>query len=67
MLEVLLNRNRETEECLHDEIVTVVCTGLQRVICEGCGHLSFRYLAELTGNIDRSRFGREVDRLVIAP
>lgn len=54
--------NRRRQECLHDEIVTVVSTGLERVICEGCGHLSFRYLAELSSEIDRSRFGREVDR-----
>lgn len=60
------NRNRGTHECLHDEIVTVVSSGLERMICEGCGHLSFRYLAELTGKIDRARFGREVDRLATA-
>lgn len=58
----MLNRNRHRPACLHDEIVTVVSTSLERVICEGCGHLSFRYLAGLTGSIDRSRFGREVDR-----
>jgi hypothetical protein len=54
---------RDHQLCLHDRIVTVISTGLERVICEGCGHLSFRYLAELTTKIDRSRFGREVDRL----
>jgi hypothetical protein len=58
--------SRDRQECLHDEIVIVVSTGLERMICEGCGHLSFRCLAELSGKIDRSRFVREVDRLATA-
>ena len=61
-----LSKSRDRQECLHTANVTVVSTGLERVICEGCGHLSFRYLAELTGKIDRSRFVREVDRLATA-
>lgn len=60
---VRLTKNRDRQECLHSANVTVVSAGLERVICEGCGHLSFRYLATLTGKIDRSRFVREVDRL----
>lgn len=65
MLE-MLNRARETPECLHHELVTVVSIGMERVICESCGHVSFRYLGELSGNIDRSRFGRQVDRAAIS-
>lgn len=61
-----MNRNRGPQECLHDETVTVASAGLQRVICEGCGHLSFRYSVELTGKVDRSRFGRDVDRFATA-
>lgn len=57
----MLNRNKE--ECLHTVNVTVVSSGWERVICEGCSHLSFRHLAELTGKVDRSRFVRDVDRL----
>lgn len=53
---------RDRRECFHDEIVTVVSTGLERMICEGCGHLSFRYPAELSGKVERSRFLRQVDR-----
>jgi hypothetical protein len=59
----VLNRNRNTQECLHKANMTVVSSGWERVICERCGHLSFRYLAKLTGKVDRSRFLRNGDRL----
>lgn len=62
----MLHRNWNKEECLHTVNVTVVSSGWERVICEGCGHLSFRHLAELTGKVDRSCFVREVDRLATA-
>lgn len=61
-----LTKNRDRQECLHTTNVIVVSAGLERVICEGCGHLSFRYLAELSGKIDRSRFVRHVDQLATA-
>jgi len=62
----MLGGSRARQECLHNANVTVVSTGWERVICEGCGHLSFRYLAELDGKVDRSRFVRGVDRLAAA-
>lgn len=61
-----LTRSRDRQECLHTFNMTVVSAGLERVICEACGHLSFRYLATLSGKVDRSRFEREVDRLATA-
>jgi len=61
-----LSKSRDRHACLHTANLTVVSAGLERVICEACGHLSFRYLAELTGKIDRSRFLREVDQLATA-
>lgn len=61
-----LNKGKDRQACLHAANMTVVSAGMERVICEGCGHLSFRYLAELTGKIDRSRFIRHVDRLAAA-
>lgn len=59
----MLEGSRARQECLHDANVTVVSIGWERVICEGCGHLSFRYLAEVHSTVDRSRFTRDVDRL----
>lgn len=58
--------NREAPQCLHQEIVTVVTAGLERVICDNCGLLSFRYPAELSGGNDRSHYGRVVDRFAMA-
>lgn len=62
----MLGGSRARQECLHNANVTVVSTGWERVICEGCGHLSFRYLAELNAKVDRSAFVRDVDRLAAA-
>ena len=61
-----LNKRRHRQECTHTFNMSVVSAGLERIICGSCGHLSFRYLAELNGTIDRSRFLREVDRLATA-
>ena len=66
MTQLILGGSRARQECLHNVNVTVVSTGWERVICEGCGHLSFRYLAELNANVERSRFVRDVDRLAAA-
>ncbi len=63
MTQWMLGGSRARPECLHNANVTVVSIGWERVICEGCGHLSFRYLAELDSTVDRSRFVRDVDRL----
>lgn len=61
----MLGGSRARQECLHNANVTVVSIGWERVICESCGHLSFRCLAELNSPVDRSRFIHDVDRLAV--
>jgi hypothetical protein len=39
----------------------VVSNGLERVICEDCGHISIRYESMISGDVHRSMFSREAD------
>lgn len=45
-------------ECVHESEVEVTTSGLKRTVCEGCGHVTIQPSTELSGDIDRSRFGR---------
>ncbi|HEX6298962.1 MAG TPA: hypothetical protein VF148_00650 [Acidimicrobiia bacterium] len=49
-------------ECEHPSIVTVLNSGIERTVCETCGHVSFRGLEGLSGTADRRQFERIVER-----
>lgn len=49
-------------DCPHTSTVTVRHGGIERRICETCGHVSLRPLEELSGQVDRSQFERQVER-----
>ncbi len=53
-----LRRLRGGAECLHESEVEVTTSGLKRAVCESCGHVTIQPSFELSGDIDRSRFGR---------
>lgn len=57
-----LRRLGRSDECLHESVVEVTTSGLRRMVCENCGHVTIRRTAELSGDIDRSRFGRRSER-----
>ncbi len=54
-------RSRQVEECLHTETVSTTTAGLERIVCEACGHLGFRFPEVLSGPVDRDRFIRPAD------
>lgn len=60
----MFRRNRFTRarDCDHARRITVRNSGIERRVCERCGHVSFRAEEELSGTTDRSRFEREVER-----
>ena len=58
----MASEDRKTQRCSHDVTVSVRMSGLERVVCERCGHVTVRYLSALSGSVDRSRFAREADR-----
>jgi hypothetical protein len=58
----VLRRLRRQERCDHAVTVSVQTAGFERVICEACGHVSVHFLSDLTGDVDRDRFARSIDR-----
>lgn len=54
-------------QCLHETTLAVTAAGVQRAICETCGHISVRFLRELEGPVFRNRFSRPADEAVESP
>jgi len=48
--------------CEHSKTVAVISTGIERIVCESCGNVSFMFLDDMTDQIDRDMFARTVDR-----
>lgn len=46
---------------MHEETLTTITCGLQRIVCESCGHVGVRYIRPIAGPIDRRRFARQAD------
>ena len=53
------------EGCAHVSKISVIVAGLERTVCDACGHVSFAHSGELTGELDRRRFARPADDLPI--
>lgn len=48
--------------CEHHTVITVRNSGIERTVCESCGHVSFRGMEGLSGTADRKQFEREIER-----
>lgn len=59
-LQVVVKRSRP-RPCEHGQILTTITCGLQREVCETCGHVSVSYIRPIAGPIDRHRFARQAD------
>jgi len=55
-------RNWRQNNCQHRVTVAVRSGGIERRVCETCGHVSVHFLADLSGEVERSRFARPIDR-----
>jgi len=49
-------------DCEHTDTVTVRNSGIERTICEVCGHVSFVAQEGWSGTASRSQFERESER-----
>lgn len=49
-------------DCDHIDTVTVRNSGIERTICEACGHVSFVAQEGLSGTVSRRQFERESER-----
>lgn len=60
---MLFKRSRlAPADCHHPSTVTIRNGGIERTVCETCGHVSFRAAEGLSGDVERQRFEREVER-----
>lgn len=53
--------------CLHETSLSVTAAGVRRSICETCGHISVRFVTELSGPVYRNLFSRPADEAVESP
>lgn len=53
---------RRRARCEHRETVSVKTAGIERVVCEACGHVSVRFLSDMDGQVERESFARPSER-----
>lgn len=56
---------RTARTCAHTETLSTVSMGVERVVCEMCGHLSVNFHKSLSGPVDRESFARPADEIDI--
>jgi hypothetical protein len=54
-------RGQQLARCPHTETLTATTAGVERIVCESCGHLSFNFPKVLSGPVHRRRFARPAD------
>lgn len=52
--------------CSHGSTLSVISEGLERVVCETCGLVTTRFESFIDGDVQRSKFSRDADRLAQA-
>ena len=59
------NRNRKEAKlranCEHEATLSTITAGIERTVCEACGHLTMRHVAVACSPVDRATFAREID------
>ncbi|HEX6145347.1 MAG TPA: hypothetical protein VF083_01125 [Acidimicrobiia bacterium] len=58
----VLSRAWRQSRCQHSVTVSVCSTGVERVVCESCGHVSVHFLTDMDSEFDRARFARSGER-----
>lgn len=58
----VLRRKRRQDRCAHVVTLKVQVSGIEREVCESCGHVSVHAVSGLTGELDRDRFARPIER-----
>ena len=56
------NRKPSRGRCMHSQTVSISSAGIERLVCETCGHVSFLDRTELNSTIGREMFARTVER-----
>ncbi|MEX1124564.1 MAG: hypothetical protein WD895_01965 [Acidimicrobiia bacterium] len=58
---VSTKRARQLSDCPHTETLITTTAGVERIVCESCGHLSFHFPEVLSGPVHRRWFARPAD------
>lgn len=61
--EIAITAKRVDRECRHTQTLSTITAGLERTVCEDCGHLTISERGGLDGPIERARFARPADSL----
>ena len=62
-IRVLAKRGRGARaKCQHAATITVNNAGIERTVCETCGHVSINAGEGLSGTVKRSQFERDTER-----
>lgn len=60
-IQIAVSAKRTDRECQHTQTMSTISAGIERIVCEDCGHLGFNYLAVTKGSVDRASFARPAD------
>lgn len=60
-IRIAFSAQRVDRTCYHNEVMSTVTAGIQRTVCETCGHMEFTYEGVATGPVDRAIFARSAD------
>lgn len=60
-IELAIRHRVRPAECAHDAVLTVTTAGVERSICETCGHISVNFSAVVSGPVTRHHFARPAD------
>lgn len=60
-IELAIRHRIRPGECGHETFLTVSAAGVDRSICEICGHISVSFPSEVTGPVTRRHFARPAD------
>jgi len=65
--ELAIKQRTRPGGCLHESALSVTAAGVERSICETCGHVSVRFVSAITGPVYRDLFSRPADQAAESP
>lgn len=60
-IEVTIRSKTRPRECPHEAALAILAAGVERSICETCGHISVSFVARVSGPVSRDHFARPAD------
>jgi hypothetical protein len=61
-IEIAIRSTRnDAKTCAHTATLSTISSGIERAVCEDCGHLSVRFHHALAGPVERDQFARPAD------